>query len=98
MRLGFLCHPIDFVFAQAAGTGNRDFLLATCTEVFRTDMKNAVRIDVERHFDLRNAAWRRRDTIEMEDAELLVIARKRPLALEHLNLHARLIVTVSRKD
>ena len=44
-------------------------------------LQNAVGVDVEGHFDLRNAARGGRNSIEMEDAQMLVIARQRPLAL-----------------
>ena len=67
-------------------------------KIFRRYVQNAVRVDVECHFDLRNAARRRRNSIEMECAEILVVARKRSLALQHFDFHARLIVAVSRKD
>ena len=62
------------------------------------DMQDAVRIDVEGHFDLRHAARGRRNAVEVERAEVLVVARKRALALQHFDFHARLIVAVGRKD
>ena len=61
-------------------------------------MQDAVGVDVEGDFDLRNAARRRRNSIEMECAERLVVARQRALALQHFDFHARLIVAVGRKD
>ena len=61
-------------------------------------MQNAVRVDIESDFDLRNATRGRRNAIEMEGAEILVIARERSLALQHFDFHARLIVAVGRKD
>src|SRR5213075_3491022 len=38
------------------------------------------------------------NSVEVEDAELFIITRQWALALEHLNLHAWLIVAVSRED
>jgi hypothetical protein len=73
-------------------------LFLSGAEIFRRDVQDAVGIDVEGHFDLRNAARRRRDTIEMEDTKLFVVARERSLALQHFNFHARLIVAVCGKD
>src|SRR5882724_10029765 len=61
-------------------------------------MQDAVGVDVEGHFDLRNAARGRWNPIKVENAELFVVTRQRPLALQHFDLHARLIVAVSRKD
>jgi hypothetical protein len=45
-------------------------------------MDNAVGIDVEGHFDLRHAAWRRRNADEVELAEHFVIVRHFAFALE----------------
>src|SRR5437016_13402869 len=61
-------------------------------------MQDAVGIDVEGHFNLRNAALRWRNPIEMECPQVLVIARKWALPLQHLDLHPRLIVAVGRKN
>src|SRR5438093_3220168 len=61
-------------------------------------MQNAVRIDIEGDFDLWNAARRRWNSIEMERAEIFIVARERTLALQYFDFHARLIVAVSRKD
>src|SRR5437879_94347 len=48
--------------------------------VFGRDVKNAVRVDVERDLDLRQAARRRRDVGEVELAERLVAGAARPAA------------------
>src|SRR5664279_4816677 len=61
-------------------------------------MKDAVRIDVESDFDLRSATRGRRNAVEVERAKVLVIARERTLTLQHLDLHARLVVAVGRED
>src|SRR5881397_1251107 len=61
-------------------------------------MQNAVGIDVEGHFDLRNAARGRWNPIEMECAQIFVIARKWALPLQHLDLNARLIIAVGREN
>src|ERR1700752_1701274 len=61
-------------------------------------MQNAVGVDIEGHFDLRNATRRGRDAIKMECPEIFVIARKRTFALQYLDLHARLVVAIGRKD
>ena len=44
-------------------------------------VEDAVRVDIERHFDLRNTARGGWNSIEMEHAELFVVARQWPLAL-----------------
>lgn len=53
---------------------------------------DAAGVDVEFDFDLRYAARRRRDAFERELAESLVVRRVGPLALQHLDLHLRLVV------
>src|SRR5205823_14445966 len=64
----------------------------------RRYVQDAVGIDVECDFDLRNAARRRWNPIEMECAERFVVAAERALALKHFDLHTRLVVAVGRKD
>src|SRR2546423_15602130 len=61
-------------------------------------MQDAVGIDIEGHFNLLNAARRRRNPIEMECPQVLVITRKWALPLQDLDLHPRLIVAVGRKN
>jgi hypothetical protein len=61
-------------------------------------MQDAIRVDIESYFDLRNATRGWRDAVEVERAEILVVARKWTLALQDFDLHARLVVAVSRKD
>src|SRR5205807_109847 len=60
--------------------------------------EDAVRIDVEGNFNLRRPPRGRRNAVEMERAEVLVVARKRALALQYFDLNPRLVVAVSRED
>ena len=46
----------------------------------------------KRHFDLRRPARRWLDAFEAEVAESAVIARQFTLALQHVNVHGRLVV------
>jgi hypothetical protein len=55
-------------------------------------VQDAVRINVERHFDLRHAARRGRDVRELELAGGLVVLGELAFALEHVDFHAGLIV------
>src|SRR5436309_1329286 len=98
VRFGFALHLLDFLFRKSRAAGDGNLLFLAGTEVLRRDVQDAVRVDVEGHFDLRNAARRRRDSIEVERAKILVIARKRAFALQHFDFDPRLIVAVSRKD
>src|SRR5213076_3285961 len=95
MRFGFALHLLDFLFRKSRAAGDGNLLFLASAKVFRRDVQDTVRVDVEGHFDLRDAAWCRRNSIEMECAEILVVARQRPFALQHFDFHARLIVAVS---
>src|SRR5207237_9453460 len=97
VRFRFAAHFLDFVLAQAARAGDGDFLLLPGAEIFGRHVQDAVRIDLERNFDLRNAAWRGWNSIEMECPETLVVARKRALALPHFHFSPRLVPAASRK-
>src|SRR5207249_7158499 len=98
VRFRFAAHLLDFVLTQTARTGDGDFLLRPGAEIFGRHMQDAVGVDVEGHFDLRYAARGWRNSIEMERAEIFIVARKRALALQHFDFHTRLVVAVSRKD
>src|SRR5439155_11645311 len=98
VRFGFALHLFHFIPVQAAGTGDRDFLFSAGAEILGANIEDAVRVGIERHFDLRNTARSGWNSVEMENAELLVIARQWPLTLQHLDLYAWLIVAVSRKN
>src|SRR6202011_3612745 len=60
VRFRFLAHLLDFVLTQAARTGDGDFLLLAGAEIFGGNVENAVGVDVECDFDLRNARRGRR--------------------------------------
>ena len=99
MRFGFALHLLDLVLARETGAaGDGDLLLLAGAEILGGDVQDAVGVDVEGDFDLRHAARGRRDAVEVEGAELLVVARERALALQHLDFHARLVVAVGRED
>src|SRR5439155_6709190 len=81
VRFRFAAHLLNFILTQTARTGDGDFLLLAGAEIFGRHMQDAVGVDVEGHFDLRYAARGWRNSIEMERAEIFIVARKRPLAL-----------------
>ena len=55
-------------------------------------MENPVGIDVEADLDLWNASGRRRDTVQMETADGLVVNGHGPLALQYVDLNRWLVV------
>jgi hypothetical protein len=73
VRFGFALHLLDLLLGKSRAAGDGNLLLLAGTEILRRNVQDAVRVNVERDFDLRNAARRRWNSIEMERAELLVI-------------------------
>ena len=98
MRLGVLHQTRDLVLGEAARCGDGDVLLASGGLVARLDVDDAVRIDIERHLDLRDAPWCGRDPVEDEPRETLVVRGELALALGDVDLHLRLRVRRGRED
>ena len=61
-------------------------------------MHNTICIDIERNLNLRHAAWRRRNSGQLELTEAEVIAGKLTLTLHNMNLHRGLVVRGSAED
>jgi hypothetical protein len=55
-------------------------------------VQNAVGIDIEGDLDLRHSSRRGGNAHQLELAETLVVGGHLPLALQHLDLHLRLVV------
>ena len=94
MCFGFPLHLLYLFLGKSGAAGDGNLLFLSGAEIFRRDVQNAVRVDIEGHLDLRNAARGRWNSVEMKRAELFIVARKRPFPLQHLDLHAWLIVAV----
>jgi hypothetical protein len=97
MRLGILDHALDLVLGQPARGLDLNGLFPAGLLVAGRDVEDAVRVDVERHLDLRHAARRRRDVAQVEAPEGLVVARHLALALQDVDRHGRLIVLGRRE-
>src|SRR5687768_11789836 len=98
MRLRVLHHLLDLVLAEAARGRDRDVLLLAARLVLRFDVEDPVRVDVERHLDLRHAARSRRDAVKDEARQALVVPGKLALALDDVDLHLGLAVAGRRED
>ncbi|ABA50337.1 putative NAD-specific glutamate dehydrogenase encoded in antisense gene pair with dnaKJ [Burkholderia pseudomallei 1710b] len=96
VRFRVLHHLLDLGFGQARVRLDRDLVFLAGRLVLRADVQDAVRVDVEGHFDLRHAARRGRDALEVELAEQLVARRHLAFALEHLDRHGALVVVRRR--
>ena len=91
-------HLLDFVLRESAARGDGDLLLLARAEILRVDVQDAVGVDVEGHFNLRHAARRGRDVRELEFPNRLVVLGELALTLEHMNLHAGLVVARGGKN
>ncbi|KFE34723.1 putative NAD-specific glutamate dehydrogenase [Thioclava atlantica] len=98
IRLGVLNHLLDLVIRETARSLDRDLLLLAGALVLRRNGHDAVGVDVEGHFDLRHAARRRRDVLEIEHAQQLVVRGHLALALEDADRHRVLVVFRGRED
>src|SRR5258708_653263 len=92
MYLGFAHHVLDFLLGEAAGGGNCDLLLAPACLIACRNIENAVGIDIEGHFNLWHASGGRRNALQAEAPQALVVARQFALALQHVDLHRRLVI------
>mmetsp|Transcript_36699 Transcript_36699/g.86040 ORF Transcript_36699/g.86040 Transcript_36699/m.86040 type:complete len:261 (+) Transcript_36699:761-1543(+) len=61
-------------------------------------MQNAIAVHLKGDLDLRLATWCWRDAAELESAEQMIVPGQRPLTLEDLDVHRRLVVLVCGKD
>ncbi len=98
MQLGVLGHLLDLFLGEAGRALDGDLLVLAGAEVLGGDVEDAVGVDVEGDLDLRGAARRGRNAVELERAEGLVVARHGALALQHDDLHGGLVVAVGRED
>ncbi|EAS48812.1 putative glutamate dehydrogenase [Aurantimonas manganoxydans SI85-9A1] len=90
--LGVLDHLLDIGVGQTTGSLDGDPLLLVGALVLGRHVDDAVGVDVEGDLDLRHAARCRRDALEVEPAERLVVLRHLAFALEDLDGHGVLRV------
>ena len=95
---GVADHLVHGVLRQHRRRRDPDLLLLAGRPVLGLHVEDAVRVDVERDLDLRHAARGRRDPVEDEPAERLVVGREVALALEDVDLDLRLVVGRRRED
>ena len=90
-------HTLDFFVRQATRSLDADALFLACSLILSRHIQDAVSIDFESNFDLRNAAWCRSNAIEVELAESLVVLSHWTFALKHMYFNRRLIVGSRRE-
>src|SRR5262245_26429997 len=76
VRLRFLHHAIHLALAEATRTADGDGLLLAGGLVLGRHVHDAVGVDVEGHFDVRQPARRRREPRQMEPPQRPVVARQ----------------------
>ncbi|EHH04711.1 putative NAD-specific glutamate dehydrogenase [Agrobacterium tumefaciens CCNWGS0286] len=94
---GVLDHLFDVGVGKTAGGLDADLLFLAGALVFRRNLHDAVGVDIEGDFDLRNAARRRWQADEVELAEQLVVLGHFTLALRNADGHGRLVVFGGRE-
>ena len=85
-------HAVHIILPEHRAAGDAHLLLFPGGAILRLHIEDAVRINVERHLDLRHAPWRGRDPVKDELPERLVVRCELALALQHVDLHLRLVV------
>src|SRR6266540_2044673 len=91
-------HLLDLGLREAGRVADGDPGLLARALVLREDVEDAVRVDVEGDLDLRDAARRGRDPLEVEASESPVVPRHLALALEHVDLDGGLALRRRRED
>ena len=97
MLLGIADHLVHGRLVEHRTGRDPDLLLLAGRPVLGLDVEDAVGIDIERDLDLRNAARGRRDPVEDEPPERLVVGREVALALEDVDLDLALVVRGRRE-
>merc|ERR1712187_564767 len=73
---------------------NGDLIRLATGLVLGRYVQDAIGVDIESDLDLRNTTWGWRNSIQVELTQEVVIFRHRALALEDLDEHSRLVVSV----
>src|SRR5207342_2530793 len=97
VRFGVAHRALDLFLGQARRRLDGDLLFLARGLVFRTDVHDAVRVDVESDFDLRHAARLRSNVGEVELAERLVVVRAVTFTLQDVDGHRALVVVRGRE-
>ena len=67
-------------------------LLLACTQISCRYVYDTICIDIKCYLDLRNAASCRRDTVQSELAEGLIVSRELSLTMKNIDINGRLII------
>src|SRR5258708_14965894 len=98
MHLCIAYQAVYLFFGQATGGGNGDLLLAPCSFITGGYIENAIGVNVEGYLNLRNTARCRRNSLEPEVTQALVVAGQFTPTLQHMDLNSRLAIFSRAKD
>ena len=73
-------------------------LLLAGSQILCGYIYDTVGIDIEGYLDLRNASSCRRDSIQTELSQSLIVSCKLTLTLYHMNIYCSLVVSSGRED
>src|SRR5690242_1750881 len=82
VSLSVVDHFLDLLFAKPARCRDLYRLFLSGAKILSRHMNNSISINIERDFDLRDAARRHRNSDEIKLAEQFVIRGHFPLSLE----------------
>lgn len=96
--LGRSHHLLNLLLGQTTLVIRDGDLIRLATALLhRRDIQDTVRIHVIRDLNLRNAARHRRDTVQPELAEEIVVLRHRALSLKDEDIDRRLVIRIRRE-
>ena len=90
-------HPLDLLVGQAVGRLDLDRLLDVGAQLARGDAQDAVRVDLKLHLHARHAGRHRRNAAQLEARQRSVVGHQLALALQHVDVHGRLVVDGGRE-
>ncbi|GER51585.1 NAD-specific glutamate dehydrogenase [Striga asiatica] len=97
--LRILHHLLYILLAQPPFVVRDRYLILHARRlILRHHIQYTVRIDVERHVDLRDTPGRRRDSGQLKFPEEVIVPRPRPLPLINLDEYTRLVIRVGREN
>src|ERR1043166_2166962 len=98
VRFRLFDHLLDLIFTETTRGSDLDRLFFSRAKILCGHMNDSVRVDVECDLDLWNAAWRHRNTDEIELAQKFIIRGHFTFALENSDRDGSLVVLSRRKN
>ena len=94
----FLDCLLDIGIGHIGSSGNGDVLLLAGTQILCGYIYDTVGIDIEGNLNLRNTSSCRRDTIQTELAEGLVVSCELTLTLYYVDIYGGLVISCGGED